>query len=134
MSRGRLHECPASAAHSPGSFGHPQVHRPTHTHAKHANTCSWCASINTNGRLGRMCGRHRIFPPPFLAVRPVSVSRVQERGSKKKKKHDKRRAEAEKTDSQVVFKTTDGMKRKETGRFSGNWMRDLGEEGGRTVV
>lgn len=110
------------------SVTHRYTDRPTRTHAKHANTCSLCTSINTNGRLGRMCGTDHIFPPPFLAVRRVSVSRVS-RGSKT------RREEGPKQRKQIRrwLKTTDGDERKRDG-FSGNWMRDLGEEGGRTVV
>lgn len=91
------------------SVTHRYTDRPTRTHAKHANTCSLCASINTNGRLGRMCGRDHIFPPPFLAVRRVSVSRVL-RGSKT------RREEGRSRQNRFAggLKQQTGMKGKET--------------------
>lgn len=57
---------------------YPQVHRLTRKlthmqtcspwHDTHANHTLLVSLLQHNGRLGRMCGRDHIFPPPFLAV------------------------------------------------------------------
>lgn len=79
MSRGGLHECPAVTTSDWLHLLAWPTHRYTDWHAS-SHTCRHAHSDMThmqthvcllqhNGRLGRMCGRDRIFPPPFLAVR-----------------------------------------------------------------
>lgn len=50
----------------------------SHTHDTHAKHTLLVHLLQHNGRLGRMCARDHILPPPFLAVWWVSVAHMSE--------------------------------------------------------
>lgn len=99
MSRGGFACASSPDSHSltslPGVLTYPQVHglkrRPTHTqtrsrtHDTQAQRKLLVCLLQHNGRLGRMCARDHIFPPPFLAVWWFSVAHISEAKNKTRK-------------------------------------------------
>lgn len=96
MSRGGFACASSPDSHSltslPGVLTYPQVHglkrgltrtqTCSRTHDTHARRKLLVCLLRHNGRLGRMCARDHIFPPPFLAVWWVSVAHISETKNK----------------------------------------------------
>lgn len=69
----------------------------TQTHDTHAGHTLLVHLLQHNGRLGRMCARDHILPPPFLAVWWVSVAHMSEA-----EKHTRKTKGQREIDSQVA--------------------------------